>query len=108
MDDGLTGASSVLEAISLQKELQQLFDKGGFPLRKWISNEREALHNFPEHLVEQATPRELPLYSEFTKVLGINWNTESDLLHLTTSIVSSKCLLTKRMFASNVAQVHNV
>ena len=34
VDDGLTGADSVSEAVTLQKELQQLFDKGGFLLRK--------------------------------------------------------------------------
>ena len=29
VDDGLTGDDSVLEVIILQRELQQLFDKGG-------------------------------------------------------------------------------
>ena len=73
MDDGLTGADPVSEAITtLQKELQQLFDKGGFLLRKWISNEPEALCHFLEHLVKQATTSELPVSSEFTKMLGIN------------------------------------
>ena len=33
VDDRLTGADSISEAIALQKELQQLFDKGGFLLR---------------------------------------------------------------------------
>ena len=76
--------------------------------RKWKSNEPEALHHLPEHLVEQATTRELPVSGKFTKVLGINWNTESDLLHLTTSIVSSERLLTKRMLTSNVAHVYDI
>ena len=82
MNDGLTGATSVSEAIELQKELQQLFNKGGFLLRKWKSNEPEALRHLPVHLIEQGTTRELPVVGEFTKVLGVNWNTESDSLHL--------------------------
>ena len=45
---------------------------------------------------------------EFTNVLRINWNTESDSLHLTTSIILSERLLTKRMLASNVAHVCDV
>ena len=108
VDDALTGADSNSEATSLQKELQQLFDKGGFLLRKWKSNKPEVLRHLPEHLVEQATIKELPGEGEFTKVLGINWNTESDSLHLTTSIISSERLLTKRMLASNIAHVYDL
>ena len=94
--------------ITLQKKLQQLFNKDGFLLRKWRLNEPEAVHHIPEHLVEQATTREPPVCGEFAKVLRINWNTESDSLHLTTSIVSSEHLLTKRMLASNVVRVYDV
>ena len=108
VDDGITGACSISEAIELQKELQQLFDKGGFLLRKWKSNEPEALRHLPAHLIEQGTTRELPVANELTKVLGVNWNTESDSLHLTKSIVSSVHPLTKRMLASNIARVYDV
>ena len=38
VDDGLTGPDSIGEAISLQKQLQTLFAKGGFLLRRWNSN----------------------------------------------------------------------
>ena len=38
VDDGLTGADSIDEAITLQKQLQTLFAKGGFLLRRWNSN----------------------------------------------------------------------
>ena len=52
VDDELTGADSVSKEIIFQKELQQLFDTGGFLFRKWRSNEPEALGRLPEHLVE--------------------------------------------------------
>ena len=35
VDDGLTGADSIEEAIKLQQKLQELFQRGGFLLRKW-------------------------------------------------------------------------
>ena len=35
VDDGLTNADSIEEAISLQHQLQQLFSCGGFTLHKW-------------------------------------------------------------------------
>ena len=37
VDDGLTGADSVEQAIELHNQLQMLFDAGGFLLRKWNS-----------------------------------------------------------------------
>ena len=59
VDDGLTGADSILEAINLHKELQELFCKGGFLLKKWNSNKPEALHHLPMHLLGQGTTKEL-------------------------------------------------
>ncbi len=38
VDGGLTGANCVREAVDLQKQLQELFAKGGFVLRKWRSS----------------------------------------------------------------------
>ena len=38
VDDCLTGAESISEATELQKQLQELFSKGGFLLRKWCSS----------------------------------------------------------------------
>ena len=35
VDDGLTGADSIEEAVDLQKQLQGLFERGDFLLRKW-------------------------------------------------------------------------
>jgi hypothetical protein len=46
VDDGLTGADFEQEAIELQKQLQSLFSRGGFLLRKWSSSES----NVPKHL----------------------------------------------------------
>ena len=71
VDDGLTGASSIPEAVELQKELQELFTRGGFVLRKWKSNKSAALRHVPPHLVHQRTSRELPVDGEYTKVLGV-------------------------------------
>ena len=39
VDDGLTGASDVSTAIQLQRELDDLFRRGGFILHKWNSND---------------------------------------------------------------------
>ena len=37
VDDGLTGADTIDDAVSLQQQLQSAFERGGFLLRKWLS-----------------------------------------------------------------------
>ncbi len=43
VDDGLTGADSVDEAVELYHQLRGLFVKGSFLLRKWNTSELEVL-----------------------------------------------------------------
>ena len=50
VDDGLTGADSVQEAIELQRQLQELFSKGGLLLRKWNSSDLLVLQHLPPDL----------------------------------------------------------
>ena len=47
VDDGLTGADSIEGAIDLYVQLQALFNKGGFLLRKWNSSEMAVLRQTP-------------------------------------------------------------
>lgn len=49
VDDGLTGADTVEEAIRLS---QQLFSKACFQLRKWNSSEAQVLSSIPSALRE--------------------------------------------------------
>ena len=50
VDDCLTGADSITEAIALQAQLHLLLSKGGFILRKWNSSEAEVLKHIPSDL----------------------------------------------------------
>ena len=50
VDDGLIGADSKEEAIVLQQQLQGLFAKGGFLLRKWNSNVASVIQTLPPEL----------------------------------------------------------
>ena len=43
MDDCLVGSDSAQGAVELQRELQALFDKGGFLLRKWNASDPSVL-----------------------------------------------------------------
>ncbi len=50
VDDGLTGADDVELAIRTREELQQLFQKGCFTLRKWNSSSPAVLKTIPAEL----------------------------------------------------------
>ncbi len=50
MDDALTGANSREEAVQLQSQLQELFSRGGFILRKWNSNDSSVLDHISSGL----------------------------------------------------------
>ena len=77
VDDGLTGADSVTEAMKLQQEL------GGFLLRKWSSSNPSVLKDLPAELKAMQTSCTIPDPSEYVKTLGIEWNSTSDHFRLT-------------------------
>ena len=108
VDDGLTGANSIPDAIRLQKELQELFAQGGFLLRKWKSSESSALCHLPHDLVDQQTSQGLPVEDHFTKVLGVEWSTDSDSFRLTTGNFPLVPTLTKRALSSEIAKVYDI
>ena len=72
VDDALTGADSISQAIELQRQLQTLFSKGGFLLRKWNSSEPGVIQNLPAaDLKETKSTQTMPSSEEYTKTLGI-------------------------------------
>ena len=50
VDDCLTGADDVKTAIVLQQQLQDLFSRGAFLLRKWNSSKPSVLTVIPQEL----------------------------------------------------------
>ena len=76
VDDGLTGADSIPDAIRLQTEQQELFAKGGFLLGKWRSSQPAALCHLPNNLVDQQSCQGLLVEDHFKKVLENEWSTD--------------------------------
>ena len=104
VDDGLTGANSIEEAVDLQRQLQDLFSKGGFLLRKWNSNQPTVLQHIPSELRDAHSTQTLPHQEEYTKTLGIEWNTTMDHFRLTIADLPSIDNVTKRVLVSDVAR----
>ena len=83
VDDGLTGAETIEGAIELQVQLQDLFARAGFLLRKWNSSESAVLQHVSSELLDSRPMHVIPDQEEYTKTLGVAWNSSSDSLSLT-------------------------
>ena len=78
VDDCLTGANTIDEAIELQRQLHDLFAKGGFLLRKWTSSDSTVMEHIPLELRDSQPLQVLPSDDDYTKTLGIEWNANKD------------------------------
>jgi hypothetical protein len=79
VDDLITGTDDVDPALSLQQDLIDMLKKGGFTLRKWLSN-HPALF---EHLTPEEVERKLLLSfgnEDVVKALGLLWDSTTDKL----------------------------
>ena len=95
VDDGLTGANSIPEAIHLQKQLQELFHKGGFVLRKWNNNEPEILNHLPAELKESQSIQTIAKEDNYTKTLRIEWNSVTNNFRITVAELDHRNIITK-------------
>ena len=108
VDDCLTGADTVEGAARLQVDLQDLFSKGRFTLRKWNSSHPAALERVPPELKESHFTQTIPDPPEYVKTLGIEWNSKKDVFRLTVSDFPSDQSPTKRLLASDVAKTFDI
>ena len=108
VDDGLTGADSIEGAIELHAQLQTLFDKGGFLLRKWSSSEPAVLQQIAPELRDQQSVRTMSEHDEYTKTLGVDWNAKLDHFRLTVAELSHQDHWTKRALSSDIAKTFDV
>ncbi len=106
VDDFLSGASTLDEAVQIREELCKLLSLCGMKLRKWRSNSQQLLSTIPDDLLEKEDKKELIQESPL-KALGIHWDTSKDTLLVTTP-TSEKGEVTKRVVARVVASVYDV
>ena len=104
VDDCLTGANSIEEAVDLHHQLLSLFAKGGFLLRKWHSSDPAVLHQISPELRDTQSTYHLPGPDEYTKTLGIEWNANLDHFRLTVTPMQHTDNLSKRGLISDIAK----
>ena len=91
-----------------QVDLQDLFSKGRFTLRKWNSSHPAALERVPPELKESHFTQTIPDPPEYVKTLGIEWNSKKDVFRLTVSDFPSDQSPTKRLLVSDVAKTFDI
>ncbi|XP_062710566.1 uncharacterized protein LOC134288752 [Aedes albopictus] len=107
MDDILSGADSVNEAIKLRSDIEELMLKGGFPVRKWCSNSEELLDSVPEEDREKLVPIHDSSANQAIKALGLMWDPRRDLFLFCQSADTTNpgAVVTKRRVLSQIARL---
>ena len=108
VDDCLTGANSVEEAIELHQQLLNLFARGGFLLRKWNSSDPSVLQNIESEYRDTQSTHHIPSPDEYTKTLGIEWNANLDHFRLTVASLEETDNMTKRALVSDMAKTFDI
>ena len=108
VDDGLTGADSIEEAIELHNQLQKLFEKGGFLLHKWCSSDQVVLEHIPPDLRDGPLSHSILESAKYTKTLGIQWNSTMDHFKLSVAELPPLENVTKRLLVSDVAKTFDI
>lgn len=104
VDDILSGAKDVEEAVVAQNQLQQLLELGGFPIHKWSSNCPELMSRIPEEKREKLV--RLDHASEVIKTLGLTWSPQNDDFMFVTKISSDLSdTYTKRKIFSEIGRL---
>ena len=103
VDDCLSGADSIEEALDIHQQLLKLFDKGG-----WNSSDPEVVrHIKPEHRDTQSI-HHIPGPDEYTKTLGIGWNAHLYHFRLTVASMQETDNMMKRALVSDIAKAFDV
>lgn len=97
VDDLLSGASTIQEAVNIRNELINLLNSGKFKLRKWSCNCEHVLKDMPEDYKEFGSRS---ISDETIKTLGIWWNPTTDNFEFKLNLLGNTNRLTKRLLLS--------
>ncbi|CAI6372156.1 unnamed protein product [Macrosiphum euphorbiae] len=105
VDDVTTGTNTEEEACVLQQKLITLFAKGQFELPKWASNSAKFLGKIPEEHQQTSSKSFNEHGSDYTKVLGLNWEPAADLLSY--KYQPNPIKFSKRAILSEIARIYD-
>ncbi|GFX01806.1 DUF1758 domain-containing protein [Trichonephila clavipes] len=105
VDDLITGTNSKEDAKKLVSQVIELMKKGGFPIRKWASNESSVLESLPTEL--QSSSGSLHIEEDhLMKILGIISSSKEDTFRINIS-PPNEVRPTKRQLLSTIAKIYD-
>ena len=104
MDDVLSGAHSLDNAKIKRLDIIELLKVGGFPTRKWSSNDTKIINWLSPHLLA-IDPLEFTDKGTFLAVLGILWWPQKDSFCFKLNCSLTTGSVTKRSVLSSVAKI---
>nr|XP_041632303.1 uncharacterized protein LOC121502668 [Drosophila kikkawai] len=107
VNDCLTGANSIPEAVQIQQELNKILLPAGFKLRKWCSNNDEVLAQIPKEDIVNHVKLDETLQHYSVKTLGLIWVPNKDQL-CGRSQKSEASTITKRVVSSEASQIFDL
>ncbi|GFU21083.1 integrase catalytic domain-containing protein [Trichonephila clavipes] len=105
VDDLITGTNSKEDTKKLVSQVIELMKKGGFPIRKWASNESSVLESLPPELRSSSGSLHIE-EDNLMKILGIIWNSKEDTLRINIS-PPNEVRPTKRQVLSTIAKIYD-
>ena len=108
VDDCLTGADSLQEAVAIRAELNDLLDKAKMTLRKWRSCSMDLLQSIPESLREKGDLNINLSPADRGKALGLRWDTSEDCLSISVQSLQADAPASKRVVCSGIARTYDI
>ncbi|XP_059053907.1 uncharacterized protein LOC131848156 [Achroia grisella] len=104
MDDLLTGCDTVEEGVIIYQEMNQLLQKGGFQLQKWMTNSEDLLNEIKQGNEHAQEGLKIKL-DEVVKLLGLTWNRSADTFQYSVNLPPVSGPVTKRKIISEIARL---
>lgn len=106
VDDGVTSADSVEEAIQLAQEAREICSRGGLRLHKFVSNNHAVLQSLPpSECATETKTKDLPFNNTLERALGIQWSIKEDSFKFNYTVKNQPA--TRRGILSTVASIYD-
>ena len=104
MDNVLSGAHSVQDAIDKQQSTIDLLSSGGFPLRKFVASHDSIIDWLPRDRLA-ADPVSFTTSAVAVPVLGLSWQPKNDIFRFHVDPAETTSNLTQRTVLSQIARL---
>lgn len=103
MDDLMTGAMSLEQAQTIQREMIEMLALAGFHLRKWSANHVDLLQHLPKE-DQEISSKDITEGTKLISILGIQFNPLRDTFSVTVSL-PEVVVNTKRSLLSEASRI---